>query len=74
MLGRHLRTNGRGKEPCVLFYIVANHPSCGPLHFPPELASTCRDGSAAESRQCGEVHRHVLRNVLRHSVVTGTCF
>ena len=50
--------------------IAARHPCCGPLHFPPERARTCKDGSSAESWQCGE-DRHVLCSVLYHLMVTG---
>ena len=50
----------RGEAPC-----------CPPPHFPAEHARTCEDGSSAESWQCGEVHRHVLRSFLYHVMVTG---
>ena len=71
VLGRLSHLNGRDMEPRVLLTSRRGTPFCGPLHFPPEHARTCKDGSSAESWQCGEAHRHVLRSVLYQLMVTG---
>ena len=70
VLGRLSHLNGRGMEPLVLLTSRRCTPFCGPLHFPPEHTRTRKDGSSAESWQCGE-DRHVLRSVLYHLMVTG---
>ena len=70
VLGRLLHLNGRGMEPRVLSTSRRCTTFCGPLHFPPEHTRTRKDGSSAESWQCGE-DTHVLRIVLYHLMVTG---